>query len=65
MNTLDTEFHRRLSKLLAEQREQRSQSVLTGAMDFPEYRRQCGYLKGLQDVADWCEEIETNMRQGK
>jgi hypothetical protein len=65
LNSLDTEFHRRLKKKLAEEATQQSVNIDSGAMDFPEYKRQCGRLQALREVGEWCKEIESNMSQGK
>lgn len=65
MNSLDTDFHRRLKKKLDEAEAEQSANITSGAMDFAEYKRQCGQLQALRDVRDWCKEIESNMSQGR
>lgn len=65
MNSLDTEFHRKLRQRLDEAQAGIAPSVLSGAMDHDEYKRQCGHLSALKQVGDWCDQIESDMRQGK
>lgn len=65
MNSLDTDFHRRLKKRLTEESTHQSEAIDSGQMDFPEYKRQCGRLQALKEVGEWCAEIESNMSQGK
>lgn len=65
MNTLDTEFHRLVRKRIDDERDGRVVAIISGQLDEPEYKRQCGFLQALKQVADWCDQIESDMRQGK
>lgn len=65
MNSLDTDFHRRLAKRLDEEAQAEVTNLATGYLDHLEYKRVCGRLKALQDVAGWCKEIESSINQGK
>ncbi len=65
MNSLDTEFGRRLQKRLEEARVQQAGHILSGMMEHPDYKLAAGYWKALNDVATWCDEIDQQMRQGK
>lgn len=62
---LDTEFHRRIARRLDEELDRLTMSLRSGVLDHLEYKRVCGYIKGLSDVQDWCGEIEHNINQGK
>ncbi len=65
MNSLDTEFHRRLAKRVSEEIQGRTVSLTSGALDHPEYKRICGNIKALTDVLEWAAEIESDMNGGK
>ena len=65
MNSLDTEFHRRIAKRLEVAASEEMQALASGALDHLDYKRVCGRLKAIQDVAEWCDEIETAMNEGK
>lgn len=65
MNSLDTEFHRRLLKRVSEEFESKAGNVLSGLLDEGSYKRETGYLRALTEVKDWCAEIEDNMKEGK
>lgn len=65
MNSLDTEFHRRLVRKLSEQISERTVSLTSGALDHSEYKRICGNIKALNDVLEWAAEIESEMNEGK
>ena len=65
MNPLDTEFHRRFHKQADEEIASILETLASGHLDHLEYKRVCGRLKAIQDAQAWCEEIETNMNEGK
>lgn len=65
MNSLDTEFHRRLAKRLNDELQERTVNLSSGALDHPEYKRICGNIKALKDVLEWATEIESLMNEGK
>ena len=65
MNTLDTEFGRRLDKRLEDVLTDKVKQIITGHMEHGDYKHACGYVKAIKDVAILCEEIDKDMRQGK
>ena len=65
MNSLDTDFHRRLKKKLDEEEAQQADYIIGGTLDLAEYKRQSGRINAIREVRDWCKEIESNMSQGK
>lgn len=65
MSSLDTEFHRRLAKQLAESIGDEMRALASGALEYPEYKRVCGRLKAFQEVTEMCKQIEDNINQGK
>jgi hypothetical protein len=67
MPTIDDEFHRRLNKLLVEKMDNRMVQLANGgAMQIREstttvaenYAAQVAYIKALNDVIGWCQEVE-------
>jgi len=59
MHPADLRLMRLLSKRIREEMEDRTASIVNGALpDFATYRSRCGYLQALSDVMQWCEEIE-------
>lgn len=65
MNSLDTEFHRRLIRRIDEEAAHDVEGLLSGTMDHLDYKRVCGRIRALSDVKVWAEEIETQMNEGK
>ncbi len=65
VNSLDTDFHRRLVKRLGEVIQSDTTSLATGYLDHLEYKRVCGRLQAFQGVIELCTEIESQITQGK
>ncbi len=65
MNSLDTQFHRRLAKRLDDEIHSQTHTLASGALDHLDYKRVCGRLNALQDVAEMCAAIESDINQGK
>lgn len=65
MNPLDTEFHRRLSRKLGEELNDRTTKIVSGVLDHLDYKRESGYIRALKETIEWCAEIESDMNQGK
>ena len=65
MSSLDTEFHRRLANMLKEITDGEMRSLASGALEHLEYKRTCGRLKAFQEVVELCDQIETDINQGK
>ncbi len=65
MNSLDTDFHRRIAQRLDEETEREIIALASGVLEYHDYKRICGRIKALQDVKDWCADIEKLMSQGK
>ena len=65
MNSLDTDFHRRLDKRLDAMVAECLGRIATGVLEHPNYKRECGYLRALQDMKDEAAQIEQSMQEGK
>lgn len=65
MSSLDTEFHRRLDKIVGDVEASRVRAMRSGALDFDRYKYESGYLKALEDVRVWCSGIEQDINEGK
>ena len=65
MNSLDTQFHRRLAKRLDDEIQNETRTLASGLLDHLDYKRVCGRLNALQDVAEMCAAIESDINQGK
>ncbi len=63
--SLDIHFHQRLVKRLQEERESKTDNMLSGFLDHLAYKRECGYLEALRNVQAWCDEIDEQIREGK
>jgi hypothetical protein len=52
-------FHKGIYNVIAEKLEERRQGLENGtARDYAEYRHMTGYIRGLTDVLEWCQEVE-------
>ena len=65
MSSLDTEFHRRLGNMLNDIISDEMRTLASGALEHLEYKRTCGRLKAFQEVVEICDQIETDINQGK
>ncbi len=65
MSSLDTEFHRRLQRKLAESESRHLEQMRAGGLDFEQYKQKSGYLQAIAHVGEWCKEIEANINEGK
>lgn len=65
MSSLDSEFYKRLSIRLTEMGDKIKVGICEGNLEDGYYKRQCGYLKALQDVSEVAQTIETNINEGK
>ena len=58
MHPVDRVFVRRLLSRVKDEAEAKVEIVARGlAKDYADYQAQCGYLKALDHVRDWCKEI--------
>ena len=64
MNSLDTEFHRRILKKISDAYNAKAESVCSGALDHLTYKQASGYMLALRYIQDWCAEVETDMNKG-
>lgn len=64
-NPLDTDFHRRVAKRLKQETDEEMARLASGALEYHDYKTKCGRIKALSDVAEWCEQIESDMNQGR
>ena len=54
-----THFHAKLEARINEAVENRSISIAEGAAtDYPHYKENVGYIRGLRDALKFCDEIE-------
>ena len=54
-----TRFHAQLEAKINEAVENRSISIADGAAtDYPHYKENVGYIRGLRDALKFCDEIE-------
>lgn len=44
---------------------EKSGAITSGLLEYPDYKRSCGYLDALKEVTDICARIEEAMTQGK
>lgn len=65
MNHFETAYAQRLSKRIADADANRMKSLRSGAMDESAYKEAVGYLKALDNVSEWMQEIEHELKQGK
>ena len=65
MSSLNTQFRQRLVKRVDEELTNQINALLLGHLEHPEYKRACGSIKALQDVKAWCDEIESEINEGK
>lgn len=53
-----TRFHQLLEKRVMEEIEAKQASIISGqCVDFPSYRFEVGYLRGLYDALNLCDQI--------
>lgn len=65
MGTLDQDFHRRLVKKIEETETDMMGSLRSGTLNIETYKSQTGYLRALDNVKEWCEDIESQIASGK
>ena len=59
---LDSEFMRRMKKILVDSRDQRAAEVVAGtATDFADYRARCAYVAALDDVLGHLDDTRKSM----
>ena len=64
--SLNAHFSQRLRKKIEEIRGRKIDGMASGGLtSFEDYKRDTGYLKALDDVAAWCEQIESDLNEGK
>lgn len=58
INSTDRAFMHRLFKRINDADTARTIQVRSAqSMDYADYKERCGYLRALDDVRDWCQEI--------
>lgn len=65
MSSLDTEFHRRLSKKIEEEVASEMSHLKSGVLEFDNYKSTCGSIRAYEAVMAWCSEIEQAISEGK
>lgn len=66
MNSYESRAIRRVAQMIEEQIAEKVGNIAQGAMPtFDAYRYACGYLKALQDVEEFLDELDRDMREGK
>ena len=62
MSQINDHFHRELDRVLVEKLDDRMVSLANGqALSYEEYRESVGYLRALNDVRQWCNDIESQI----
>lgn len=51
------ELVRMLRKKLADEKQARTQILASGLDDYPKYRDQCGYIRGISHCETWLQEV--------
>lgn len=65
MTPFEFTFANRLAAKIEEQNKLKTGHVRTGTLTDPDYRRTAGYLAALDDVMTWCQQIQSDLNQGK
>jgi len=62
MHPLDLRFQKSLLFRIHERGEDEAELIASGSCpDYAEYRDRCAYLRALQDVKTWCEDVQREL----
>jgi hypothetical protein len=56
-------FKEELQKRMAKQEQEEIDILISGHVDFPEYKYHCGLLRGMQIAVSLCEEIADDLNR--
>jgi len=65
VNTFQAEFHHRLRLKMDDYIRETTAAIVSGVLDQSDYKMRCGELRACEKIAEFCDEIQSDMTEGK